>query len=56
MGSNTRPARKADNLTPSDVQLPIKCGILDVSQPHGAPKPVTGIFFIYKPETLISAG
>jgi hypothetical protein len=45
-GGKGRPTRKADNLT-AIYEPSRKCGSLDVQQPYGSPRFVTGIALPY---------
>jgi hypothetical protein len=51
LGSTARPVRRADNLT-AESRLTRQCGILNISQPHRPPQPVTGkivlSFYFYR--------
>jgi hypothetical protein len=48
-GGKGLPARKADNLTASFEPIVRRCGSLDVSEPYGPPRPVTGIALPFYP-------
>jgi hypothetical protein len=47
LGSRVQPVRGADNLTAICEPISRRCGILNISQPHRPPRPVTGIALLY---------
>jgi hypothetical protein len=46
-GGKGQAAHEADISQPSTSQLSGKCGILDISQAYGSPRPVTGIALFF---------
>jgi hypothetical protein len=55
-GGKGRPRIRLTTLPPSVGQLTRKCGSLDLSQPHGPSRPVTGIAFLTSMHDIIKRG
>jgi hypothetical protein len=47
VGSRARPSLRLTTLSPSVSPLSRQCGILNISQSHRPPRPITGIAFLY---------